>query len=159
MRTEHLLLSTFFALIFALAGCGDSTSVDDSFNGLGIVIERTGGEEVEITTGRFAESDDVGTIRYCYEGEGCEDEDSGSRIARGGPERILFDFSTPDKNAVGAIVEFQVSEGEGFADVVVGESYENEDGFPNFDEGDVVESSESFSEGDIVSFSYGETSQ
>jgi len=159
MRTEHLLLSTFFALIFAFTGCGDSTSVDDSFNGLGIVLERTGDEDVEITQGRFAESDDVGTIRFCYEGEGCEDGDSGSRQSWGGPERYTAEFSSSDKNAVGVIVEFQVSEGEGFADVVVGESYENEDGFPNFDEGDVVESSEPFTEGDIISFSYGETSQ
>lgn len=159
MRKQHIIISTFFALIFALIGCGDSTSVDDSFNGLGIVLERTGDEDIEITQGRFADSDDVGTIRFCYEGEGCEEGDSGSRQSWGGPERHTVEFSSTGKEAVGVIVEFQVSEGEGVADVVVGESYESEDGFPQFDEGEVVESSESFTEGDIVSFSYGETTQ
>ena len=145
--------------LFALIACSDDTATgpDSSSNGLAIFLERTAGEEGEVTQGRFAETEqEVGTVRFCYAGEGCEEGDSGSRTGWG-TERTMLDQSEPGREAVGIIVEFHVEEGEGFAEIIRGDSYENEDGFRRFNEEDVVQTSDSFTEGDIVTFEYGDT--
>ena len=150
---------TFILTLFALFACSDDTTTgpDSSSNGLAIFLERTAGEQGEVTQGRFAETEqEVGTVRFCYAGEGCEEGDSGSRSGWGS-ERRMLDQSDPDKEAVGIIVEFHVEEGEGFAEIIRGDSYENEDGFRQFNEEDVVLTSDPFTEGDIVSFEYGDT--
>lgn len=155
----YLRYFTLILTLFTLAACSDDTSTgpDSSSNGLAIFLERTAGEEAEVTQGRFAETEtDVGTVRFCYAGEGCEEGDSGSRLSWG-TERTMLDQSEPGKEAVGVIIEFYVEKGAGFAEVIRGESYQGESGFRQFDATELVRTSEPFSEGDIVSFEYGET--
>lgn len=158
MRTIHLKITLFilFALSFTLSGCSDDspTGTDEATNGLALILERTSEEDVEVTQGNFADVDVH--LRFCYEGEGCEDPDGGSRYSFGTETHIL-DQSDPDKVANGVIVGFQVDSGSGIAEVVRGDSFFNEDGFRNFEPAQVVESSDPFSEGDVVEFTYGET--
>lgn len=144
-------------LLIGITGCGDdgSTASESDLNGLAVVLERTGDENVEVSQGSYADSD-IGKVRFCYEGEGCEESNGGSNESWGGPTRYIMESSDPGKEAVGVIVEFEVEAGEGFAEVVRGESYE-EDGFSRFDEGEVVETSDPFSTGDVVKLTYGET--
>lgn len=165
LKTKFIILTmkrvsyTIVVLIFliGITGCGDdgSTSSESELNGLAVVLERTGDEEVEVSQGSFADAD-IGTVRFCYEGEGCEESSGGSTESWGGPTRYIMESSDPGKQAVGVIVEFEVNAGEGFAEIVRGESYE-EEGFPRFDEGEAVETIDSFSEGDVIEFTYGET--
>lgn len=145
-------------LLIGSIGCGDdsSTSSESDLNGLAVVLERTGDEDVEVSQGSYADAD-IGNVRFCYEGEGCEESSGGSNESWGGPSRYIMESSDPGKQAVGVIVEFEVEAGEGFAEVMRGESYEGENGFPRFDEGEVVKTSDPFSEGDVVKFTYGET--
>lgn len=157
-RVSYTIL--VFILLIGITGCSDDSTSSEpeesELNGLAIMLERTGDEDVEIATGRYADAD-VGTVRFCYEDEGCEESEGGRKSSWGGPTRYILEISDPDKQAVGVIVEFEVNAGEGFAEVVRGESYEDEDGWPEFDEEEVVETSDSFSEGDVVEFTYGET--
>lgn len=158
MKRTNQLFIILFALLFAFTACDDddtpSAAAGEDLNGLAVVLERTSDEDVEVSFGSFADEDV--SIRFCYEGDGCEDASGGGTMSWGGPSSIMIEQSDPDKIAVGVIVGFQVESGEGYAEVVAGESYED-DGRPQFDEVDVVETSDPFSEGDIVEFSYGET--
>lgn len=161
MRYFHVVpVLLLFALLFTITSCSDNgTGPGSDVNGLAVMLERTHDGELEVTQGNFAEDDDVGTIRFCYEGEGCEDADGGRRTSWDGDVEMRLEQSNPEKVATGVIVEFQVSEGEGIAEIVEGESYENEHGFPQFDPVDVVETSEPFEEGDIVRFTYGQVEE
>jgi hypothetical protein len=147
-------------LLIGISGCGDSNSTSSEpateLNGLAVVLERTSDEDVEVSQGSFADAD-IGTVRFCYEDEGCEESSGGSTESWGGPARYIMESSDPGKQAVGVIVEFEVDTGEGFAEVMKGESYEDEDGFSHFDGEEAVKTSEPFSEGDVVEFTYGET--
>lgn len=160
MRTYHRKLYSYllilFALSFTIAGCSDDspTASEEVNNGLALILERTSEEDVEVTQGSFADVDVH--VLFCYEGEGCDDPDGGSRYSFGTETHIL-DQSNPDKVATGVIVGFQVDSGMGVAEVVRGESFFNEDGFRNFEPDQVVESSQPFSQGDVVEFTYGET--
>jgi len=160
MRTDHpnfiLYILFISALILTVTGCSDDgpTAADEASNGLALILERTSEEQLEVTRGNFADTDVH--VLFCYEGEGCEDPDGGSRIAFGTETQIL-EQSDPDKIATGVIVGFQVDNGAGVAEVVRGESFVNEDGFDEFEPDQVVETSDPFTEGDVVEFTYGET--
>lgn len=158
MKSHHLIPFALIILI-AITGCGDdngSTGPDINVNGLAVVLERTGEEDIEISEGSFADAD-IQTTRFCYAEEGCEGGGGGSNQSWSGPSRYSMEHSDPGKEAVGVIVEFEVISGEGFVEIVEGEAYENENGFPQFDEENVVETSDAFSEGDVIQLSYGDT--
>lgn len=65
--------------------------------------------------------------------------------------------SSPGKHAVGVEVGFTVTAGEGRAEVVRGRSYRDDGGFREFEAGEVIHTSGTFSAGEVVAFSVGET--
>lgn len=158
MKLHHLIPFALIILI-GITGCGDdngSTGPDINVNGLAVVLERTGVEDLEISEGSVADAD-IQTTRFCYAEEGCEDGGGGSNQSWSGPSRLTMEQSDPEKEAVGVIVEFEVNGGEGFVEIIEGEAYENENGFLEFEEENIVETSDTFSEGDVIQLSYGDT--
>lgn len=134
-------------------GCSDDdngSSAAGDFDHLAVFAVNTGSDELDI------EMSGETQVNFCYEGEGCESV-SGSAwmsVFEGG--RMELDISDMDGVAVGVIVQFEVTGGSGYAEVVAGEAY-MDDGWPEFNEGSVVFTSDSFSDGDTVTFSWGDT--
>jgi hypothetical protein len=155
MKKQYLILIAI-SLFITFTACSDnSTSADGDLDALAVALERTGEVDVKISQGSYA--DENVSIRFCYEGEGCEEVGGGSTSSWGGTARLITESSESGKVATGVIVEFQVDAGEGFAEVLRGDYHEEEDGWERFIEGPVVKTSDPFSAGDIVSFHYGDT--
>ena len=148
-----ILCITTFGLI--LSGCssddnGSSTAPGVNADGLAVFIVNAGDEDFDVQTGGDNQ------INFCYEGEGCESSSGAGFATVFENQRMDLQYSDSDKRAVGVIVGFEVTGGTGYVEIVRGESY-TEDGWPEFNEVEVVYTSDTFSEGDTVSFTFGNT--
>lgn len=148
---KYTFIILFFSLLMvSVVGCSDdSTSTDLEADGLALRLNNLGDDRLEI--------DHSGNrIVFCYKGEGCEDFNPGGNFSFTGPS-AEWQRSDSEKVAVGVVVSFDVIEGEGTIDVMSGESFVDEHGFPDFNKDKIVHSSGHFKEGDTISFTYGDT--
>lgn len=72
-------------------------------------------------------------------------------------QESVIDYSTEEGTVVGVNVAFHVDAGSGYFEIVAGNSFRDDDGFLEFESGEVLYTSEEFSEGETVSYEYGET--
>ncbi|MTI88238.1 MAG: hypothetical protein FH748_09745 [Balneolaceae bacterium] len=148
-----------FAVLFMAIGCNDSsTDTDDSTNeitgnALAIRAVNTGSGNLEIS------QDSEATTIFCYKSTSCGEAQGG-----GGSFHTIFedsesliDYSEDERQAKGVKIAFHVDEGSGYFEVISGRSYRDDAGFLEFEEGDVLYTSEAFSAGDVVVDSYGNT--
>jgi hypothetical protein len=144
--------------IVLISGCQNSTTDsndsggDGEMIGLAVRAVNTGTGDLEL------ETDSNANIQFCYEEEGCVNITGGSFHTIFEGEDANIDFSTPDKHAVGVKVSFRVTNGSGKAEVISGRPYRDNSGFLEFEDGEVLHTSSSFSKGDVVTFEYGDTS-
>lgn len=141
-------------LMMLFTGCKDNTSGSEdesATNGLAVRAVNTGDVDLEISMDGNAKTD------FCYESSGCEDTGGQSFHVIYPDNESLIDYSTPEGGkAVGIKISFSVDQGSGYFEVVTGEAYRDDAGFLEFESDAVVYTSDPFSEGDIVSDSYGE---
>lgn len=150
MKLRYLTITLFSVLI--VAGCGDSsTDADAGADGLGLRAINTGSGSFEIEM-----DGEIGTA-FCYEEDGCTDISGFSFYGINEGSQSITTVSQIDKRAVGVKVGFRVTQGQGKVEVVRGEVYRDEGGFREFEPGNVIHTSETFSEGDVADFSVGET--
>lgn len=154
MTLRYLTYTIFTILLFS--GCKDSATdtaiaEGDELTGMAVRVVNTGSGDLEI------ETDGDANIDFCYEGEGCADVSGQSFhiIYEGSSSNI--DYSLPDKSSVGVKVSFRVTKGSGKAEIISGRAYRDDAGFLEFEDGDLLHTSDSFEEGDVVTFTYGET--
>lgn len=135
-----------------ITGCSDSgTDSGSDTDGLAVRAVNTGSGDLEI------ESDSEAGTAFCYDDEGCESLGGFSFHTIYEDNESLIFMSQVDKQAVGVKVGFRVTAGQGRVEVINGSAYSDDAGFREFDEGDVIHTSDTFSEGDVVQFSVGET--
>ena len=153
MKRIKLLSLVLVSASLLLFGCSDDDNGSGSagdFDHLAVYAVNSGSGDLSIEMSGDTQ------VNFCYEGEGCESV-SGSAfmsVFEGG--RMELDTSDIDGVAVGVTVQFEVTGGEGYVEVVSGEAY-MDDGWLEFDEGSVVYTSDAFSDGDTVTFSWGDT--
>lgn len=148
MRLSALIV---ISLIITL-GCKDNSSNSkSSSNGLAVKAINTGTDDLEIS------QDAEASIDFCYESEGCIElsGQSFSWVYEG--EESLIDYSDDEGKAVGIKVDFHVDNGSGYFEIVEGEAYRDDAGFLEFEEGKTLYTSDEFTEGNTVSYDYGET--
>lgn len=134
-------------LAVAVVGCGD----DEDENGLAVRLVNTGSGDLDVQYGNGGP-----TISFCYADGGCEEISGGTFVSVVEGASMVIDQSEADREAVGVIVGFEVTEGSGTAEIVSGRAY-MDDGWPEFDVGSVLETTEEFSAGDTFSYTWGET--
>ena len=146
------IITTITMIGLFLSGCSsdDSTAPDVDTDGLAVFFVNAGDEDFDVQT------DGANQMNFCYEGEGCESSSGGGFATVFEGQRLKYDFSDSDKKAVGVIVGFEVTGGTGYVEVVSGESY-MDNGWPEFNEAEVVYTSDTFEAGDTASFSFGNT--
>lgn len=144
--------------VFLIFGCKDNATeatetlkANEEFAGMAVRAVNTGSGDLEI------EMDNEAATTFCYEGESCGEMGGGSfhMVFEGKSSNI--DQSLPDKKVVGVKASFHVTKGNGKAKIISGRAYRDDAGFLEFEEGDVLYTSDSFKEGDIVTFEYGDT--
>ena len=157
-------LAILCTLVLALAACGDDDdnggssssnnstengggSASEDANGLGVVAENTGSGDFDVNG--------AGDVTFCYADSGCESfsGDSFNTVFEG--QQMEIEHSEADREAVGLEMTFDIDEGTGVLHVVDGRSYED-DGWPEFDIGDILQTSEELNEGDTYTVTWGE---
>jgi hypothetical protein len=119
--------------------------------GMAVRAVNTGSGDLEI------EMDDEAATTFCYEGEICEEMGGGSLHMVFEGKFSNIDQSLPDQKVVGVKASFHVTKGSGKAEIISGRAYRDDAGFLEFEDGSVLYTSGSFTEGDIVTFEYGDT--
>ncbi len=155
------LLGVLCVLLLAVAACGDDDNGGSSSNGngddnggqsqdanaLGVVAENTG-------SGDF-DPNGVGSALYCYADSGCEEVggESFNTVFEG--QEMDIANTEPGREAVGLEITFTIAEGTGILHVVDGRSYED-DGWPEFDVGEILDSSDELEAGDTHTITWGD---
>ncbi len=137
--------------VAVLAGCSDSSTAveeENELESLGVRMVNTGTGEFEV------ESSGEKSIHFCYD-DGCESPGGASFAAVSEDDQMIFHFSEPERQAIGAFVGFEVTSGQGRFEIVSGVSY-NDDGWREFTPHDVIYTSEEYSEGDLVEYTHGD---
>lgn len=140
----------------------DNASADNSgstLKSLAIRAVSTGSGDFEISNG-MSTSPDAQGVDYCYKKKGCIHLMGSGAFTVFSDMSGIIDHSSPDEEGrvIGVKVSLHIDAGSGYFEVVRGKSYRSNGGFSEFDAGDeVVFKSETFSEGDLVEFSWGET--
>lgn len=149
MTLRYLTITLFSILL--IAGCSDSsTDADTGADGLGLRAVNTGNGDLEIEM-----DGEIDTV-FCYD-DGCTAVSGFSFYTIYEGKSSITSTSQVDKRAVGVKVGFRVTKGQGKMEVVRGESYRDEGGFKEFEPGNVIHTSDTFSEGDVVTYTVGET--
>lgn len=146
-KLNIIMLITALGLV--MAGCSDDDdSAGADADGLAVFVVNTGSGDLDI------EMEGSVQVNFCYDGEGCTTSSGSSFVTIFEGGRWDIDISNTSKKAVGVQVQFEVTGGQGYAEVVRGDSY-MDDGWHEFDEVNVIFTSNGFSEGDVVSFTAG----
>ncbi len=149
--SKFRLIALVAALLFIVA-CGDDDDNGDvsDENGVAVQLLNTGSGALDVE-----ETLDEGIV-FCYEGEGCVTHSTGATHIIDEGESQIIAQSDPAREAVGVEVNFNVYSGSGEAEVLSGASREV-DGVEEFETSSTMETSDPFTEGDLVDFLAGDT--
>lgn len=150
MKIFKILLIITVAALTGISCSDNSTAIEEEeeLESLGVRLVNTGSGEFEV------ESNGEKSIFFCYD-DGCETPGGGSFATVSENDQMVFHFSEPERQAIGAFVGFEVTSGQGRFELVNGVSY-NDDGWQEFTVNDVIYTSEEFSNGDVAEYTYGD---
>lgn len=156
MKPKSLLRGTVVLGVALATGCSDDSPTGPGLLGsegdIGVLLENHTGEMLGV------QQTEDHNIRFCYQGEGCEEPQSVGRYV-GTLDTVLV-HATDRDDVVGVIVEVEVTGDEGSrgeVQVVTGTWDEEGFGVGDFEVEETVHTEGPFNDGDIVSFTVGDT--
>jgi len=162
-KSIYPLIILFLIGVFAVSCSSDDDGTtngsNSSYKNLGIRAVNTGTEDLEISYGDMSTQGAQG-FEFCYEGMECEHSEGGGSFWINPNMASIIIKSSSDKEGqvIGVKANLQIDAGSGYIEVVRGRVENPEDVFPEFEvEGEPVYTTETFSEGDLIEFSWGET--